>query len=142
MKRERKRKSVCFSFSNSFVVWFQGAFGFVYEGLYQRTRAVAVKEFGGEAEEGFLDEAKTMSVLQEHPNVVALIGVVEGEQERKRKRQNDEEIKKQKLNHIFHSIIGPPILIVTELMAGGDLRTYIKKHPVIDMGQKLRWIGN
>lgn len=88
----------------------------MYEGSY-KGKDVAVKELKSDLKlESILEEAKMMSMLQHHPNVVSLIGVVEG----------------------------PPIKIVTELMSGGNLWNYLKekksKQIEIMISQRMSWI--
>ncbi|XP_064604816.1 tyrosine-protein kinase SRK3-like isoform X2 [Liolophura sinensis] len=79
-----------------------GFFGRVYEGKL-KTQDVAIKSLkeGKMSKKHFLREAKIMHELR-HPKLVQLMGVC---------------------------TIGEPLYIITELMVGGDLLTYLKSGP-------------
>ncbi|KAK2846301.1 hypothetical protein Q7C36_011155 [Tachysurus vachellii] len=78
-----------------------GQFGEVYEGLWNRTTAVAVKTLrpGGMDSQDFLREAQIMKKLR-HPKLIQLYAVC---------------------------TVGEPIYIITELMNHGSLLEYLQK---------------
>lgn len=92
----------------------QGSFGMVWEGIYcyktENERRCAVKTVNEHATDRerseFLNEASVMKAFNTH-HVVQLLGVVSK---------------------------GQPVLVVMELMANGDLKTYLRSHrPDVNM---------
>ena len=87
----------------------RGAFGQVRSGMLTRKgeapMRVAVKELLGEADEdqqeAFLFEARLLSALSSHPNVLTVLGI------------RDDTV---------------PVYIATEYMSGGNLLTYLRSH--------------
>jgi len=91
----------------------EGYFGSVFRGKYVKT-SVAIKklkDFKETDKDPFIAEAKLMSLLTPHPNVV-----------------------------LFRGVTLDPLCIVTDFCEGGSLRRYLISDAKIDEDRMYRWV--
>jgi len=91
----------------------EGHFGSVFKGKYVKT-SVAIKKlknFKEKDRESFISEAKLMSLLTPHPNVV-----------------------------LFRGVTLDPLCILTDYCEGGSLRRFLSSSEKIDEEQQFKWI--